>query len=258
VTGEDADGVAKRVRWSLAAAQGLGPNVPVVPALALVQRLGELPPGAYPAAGHLHLHELLIHLDWLGIETNVSVERLEGPQVFEAALGPVAWAALPAITRRIHQCIPAVVLEGEADIQGAETGPGRLMAKIFGFPEAGQGVPVRVAIASDGVAERWARHYPTRTMRSVMTKADAARSTVEEWMGPFRFRLRLVASAVGIDLVPEGVSFRGLPLPLWLLPNIIATERASEDGRHLFDVAVSLWPFGLLVHYRGWLRQQAP
>ena len=76
-------------------------------------------------------------------------------------------------------------------------------------------------------------------------------------MGPFHFRLRLVGSPDGIDLVPEAVSFRGLTLPLWILPAITATERASADGKHLFDVRVSLPPFGRLVHYRGWLKPVA-
>jgi hypothetical protein len=90
-----------------------------------------------------------------------------------------------------------------------------------------------------------------------MTNADGTRGTIEEHMGPFRFRLRLKGSAAGIDLIPEGVSWHGLPLPLWFLPAIDATERASADGRHLFDVRIALQPFGRLVHYRGWLRAVA-
>lgn len=254
VTGLDADDTAVRARWSLAAAGGIGPTVPALPALALLQRIAQLKPGAYAAAGILAYDEITSQLNRLGITTSISVEHLPRQQVFERVLGPAAWAALPDITRQIHRAIPSVILEGQADIDGAEMALGRVIARVFGFPEAGQGVPVRVAIESDGVAERWARHYPTRTMRSVMTAADPSRSTVEEWMGPFRFRLRLSGSAQGIDLVPEGVSFHGLPLPFWLLPKIVATERASADGRHLFDVAVSLWPVGRLVHYRGWLK----
>ena len=177
-------------------------------------------------------------------------------QVFEQALG-AAWPRLPEITRRIHTVDPSITLGGEAQVEGAENAAGRWIARIFGLPEAAGNVPVKVVIESDGEAEHWARHYPTRTLRSVMTAADPARSTVEEWMGPLRFRLKLVGSSEGIDLVPQAVSFRGLPLPLWFLPKIMATERASPDGRHLFDVHVSLGPFGRLAHYRGWLRPVA-
>ena len=196
---------------------------------------------------------MMNHLNGLGIETQMLVEALPTPQLFERALG-AAWPLLPEITRRIHMADPSIILDGEAHVEGADNAAGRFIARLFGFPEAASNVPVKVVIEGDGETEQWARHYPTRTMRSVMTAADPARSTVEEWMGPFRFRLRLMGSPEGIDLVPEAVTFRGLPLPLWVLPTIVATERASAEGRHLFDVLVSLWPFGRLVHYRGWLK----
>ena len=259
VTGKDGKNQAVRACWSLAAGQGVGPTTPALPALALIQRIaagGTLVPGAYAAAGHVHYDEMLSHLNRLGIETQMSVEVLPTLQLFERALG-TAWQSLPEITRRIHLADPSVILAGEAQVEGAENAAGRFIARIFGFPEAARNVPVRVVIEGDGEAEQWARHYPTRTMRSVMTAPDPARSTVEEHMGPFHFRLKLLGSPEGIDLVPEAVSFRGLPLPLWVLPAITATERASADGRHLFNVHVSLAPFGRLVHYRGWLKPVA-
>ena len=259
VKGRDGKDQPIRACWSLAAGEGVGPTVPTLPALALIQRIamgGPLLPGAYAAAGQVRFDEMMNHLKRLGIETQMSVEALPTLQLFERALG-AAWPMLPEITRRIHMADPAIILDGEAHVEGGENTAGRAIARLFGFPEAASNVPVKVVIESDGVTEQWARHYPTRTMRSVMTAADPARSTVEEWMGPFRFRLRLVGSPEGIDLVPEAVTFRGLPLPLWVLPTIVATERASAEGRHLFDVRVSLWPFGRLVHYRGWLKPVA-
>ena len=259
VMGKDGKNQSVRACWSLAAGQGIGPTVPALPALALIQRIavgGPLLPGAYAAAGHVHYDEMMNHLNRLGIETQMSVEAPPTLQLFERALG-AAWRDLPEITRRIHMTDPSVILAGEAQVEGAENAAGRFIARIFGFPEGARDVPVKVVIESDGETERWARHYPTRTMRSVMTAADPAHSTVEERMGPFHFRLRLAGSRDGIDLVPEAVSFRGLTLPLWILPAITATERASADGRHLFDVHVSLPPFGRLVHYRGWLKPVA-
>jgi hypothetical protein len=255
VSGRDADDRPCRMSWSLVARSGIGPNVPTLPAVALVESLarGEIAAGARAAAGVVGYDRILNHLNRLGIETHVTREDLGAPFVFERALGR-SWAALPEITRRVHTPDPSIVLEGEATVQGAETAAGRLFAKAFGFPEQAEKVPVRVVIENDGAGERWARHYPTRTMRSTMTAADASVGTIEERIGPLRFRLRLDGSERGIDLVPVGVAFHGLPLPHWLLPKIAATETASEDGRHLFDVHVSLRPFGRLVHYRGWLR----
>lgn len=254
--GIDSAGRAVRARWSLAAPGGIGPTVPVLPALALLARLDTLTPGAYSAAGVLGYAEIEHHLHRIGVRTHTAADELTGPQLTERVLGQ-AWSAIPETTRRVHSAIPGIVLDGEATIDGAETVMGRVIARLFGFPEAGNNVPVRVVIESDGQRERWARHYPARTMRSIMTNADPARGTLEEWLGPFRFRLRLDASPAGIGLTPEQVSLRGLPLPAWLLPRVSATERSDSAGRHLFDVSISLKPFGRLVHYRGWLSPAA-
>lgn len=253
VTGRDAEDRPARLCWSLVARRGIGPNIPVLPALALVEQLPSVAAGARPAAGEIDYDAILNHLNRLGVETQVTREEIGPPFQFQTALSE-AWRRIPAITRAIHTVDPSIILEGEAEVEGARTAIGRLIAKVFGFPEGAAHVPVRVVIENDGKGEHWARIYPTRTMRSYMTNADAALSTIEEHMGPFRFVLKLVGTEQGIDLIPVRVSWHSLPLPLWLLPAVDATERASADGRHLFDVRVSLRPFGLLVHYRGWLR----
>jgi hypothetical protein len=177
--------------------------------------------------------------------------------LFEIALG-ADWARLPAVTRHIHAARPVTVLEGVADVSGAEHAVGRLLARVFSLPEQASRVPVRTEIRSDGATERYERHYPGRIMVSVMAEADPLRGTIVEHMGPLRFALKLKGSEQGIDLVPLSVAWRRIPLPLALLPRIVATERADGDGRHLFDVHVSLPPFGRLVHYRGWLKPVPP
>lgn len=62
-----------------------------------------------------------------------------------------------------------------------------------------------------------------------------------------------MGSPAGIDLIPQGVKLWGVPLPRWLLPQVVASERADDQGHHRFDVLISLAPFGRLVHYQGWL-----
>jgi hypothetical protein len=174
------------------------------------------------------------------------------PQLFEAAMGPL-YACLPATTRAIHMPSPALVLSGLAYAIGAQNGPGRLVARIFGFPPGGEAMPVRVVIERRDDHERWARVYPERTMRSHLTSPDLAHCTIEERFGAFRFRLKINGRKDGLDLNPVRAAWRGIPLPRFLLPQVRATERVSPEGRHLFDVAISLWPFGRLVHYKGWL-----
>jgi saccharopine dehydrogenase-like NADP-dependent oxidoreductase len=253
--GQDAAGAGRRARWTLVARDGTGPNVPILPALAIIEALAVNRlafRGAAAAAGLVQLSELMGYFNLLGMETQASSEPVGAPFLFERAIGP-AWAKLPPVTRRIHTIDPAVILEGEADVAGASNAAGCLIAKLFGLPPAANAVPLRVVIENVGEGERWARHYPARVMRSHMSSADPARSTVVEKMGPLRFTLELAASEAGIDMAPAAAHWGRIPLPRVLVPRIKATERADGQGRHRFDVDISVPLAGRLVHYRGWL-----
>ncbi len=258
-TGQDGEGRALKATWTLTAAAGRGPDIPSLPAVCLIERIasGKLGfIGADTAAGHVTLAEIVNHLNRLRIDTDVKRHFYKPPQLFEAAMGPL-YERLPATTRAIHRPAPALVLSGLAYATGAENGPGRLVARAFGFPPGGEGVPVRVVIERRDDHERWARVYPERTMRSHMGAPDPAGGTVEERFGAFRFRLRITGRKDGLNLDPVRATWRGIPLPRLVLPQVRATERVSSEGRHLFDVAISLWPFGRLVHYKGWLSPPA-
>jgi hypothetical protein len=200
-TGRSATGTPVRARWCLVAKGGVGPTIPALPAVVLVNRLGPLADGAWSAAGLVPLGEMMSHLNRLGIDTEMTVEDTRQPEVFRQALGS-AWQVLPQITRDIHMATPSIRLVGEAAVLGAENRAGALIARLFGFPEAGQRVPVPVIVESDGVRERWARHYPTRVMKSVMASANGQASTVEEWLGPF------TSTSSWWEVRPASTSFR--------------------------------------------------
>jgi saccharopine dehydrogenase-like NADP-dependent oxidoreductase len=254
VKGKDATGKPSIAVWSLLAEQGVGPNVPGMPALALVLKRDKLKPGARAAAGEVALAEVLPHFARLGIITSRRITPLQGPQVFEQALGAAAWVALPDTTRAIHRSQPGVVLRGEAAIVGAETAFGRLVSRLFGFPPANEKVSVIVIIESDGKREHWRRQFGDTLMASAMTVADGYPGCVEEHFGPLAFRMKLEAGHFGLNMVMDGVRIGPIALPRFLLPDITAEERVDAAGRHQFNVSISKWPLGLLVHYRGWLQ----
>ncbi len=253
VTGLNERGAATRLCWSLAAKGGVGPNIPCLPALALCLR-DELDAGAYSAAGVVSYDEMDTEFRRLGISTNMDVELVDAPQVFQSALGE-AWDQLPSITRYVHTLDPIVRLKGEADIEGAQTALGRVVAKIFGFPGTAKQAALSVTISKSGKGESWARHYPDRTMRSVISLVDAKQSLIEERFGPFQFQMRLTGNSDGLDMIMVGMRFLGVPLPAFLLPKLVATERTNAEGKHLFNVDIKQWPFGRLVHYNGWLKR---
>ncbi len=253
--GRDAKGKPVVARWSLLAKQGVGPNVPGLPALALALRRETLAKGARAAAGELTLAELEPHFARLGITTVTEIETKFGPEVFEQALGFVAWNAMPASTRNIHQTQPGIVLKGEANITGARTPLGRIVAKLFGFPSAGANVPVSVIIESNGQREIWRRKFGGKLMTSMMSVAEGYSQSVEEHFGPLSFRMKLETGGFGVDMVMDGLRLGPLSLPRFMIPEIIATERVDEQGRHQFNVRIAKWPLGLLVHYRGYLNR---
>ena len=255
VKGLDATGKPTVARWNLLAEQGVGPNVPDLPALALVLRREVLATGARAAAGEVTLQELEPHFARLGIVTATATSHLAGSDVFERALGEAAWNALPNTTRSIHKVQPGVVLKGEASITGAESLLGRIVAKLFGFPPAGDAVPVTVSIESDGSREIWRRQFGNKLMASVMTVAENYPQSVEEHFGPFAFRLKLETGSFGLNMAMDGLRIGRIRLPRFLMPDITASERVDDQGCHQFNVRIAKWPLGLLVHYSGYLRR---
>lgn len=78
VSGLSSAGQPVQAQWNLLAARGDGPNVPVLPALALIRKLlrNGIQNGAYCAAGLLDLREIEDCMGGLDISTEMSFKRL--------------------------------------------------------------------------------------------------------------------------------------------------------------------------------------
>jgi Domain of unknown function (DUF4166) len=252
VSGQNQNGMPTRAKWSLVAKAGVGPNIPCLPALVLCQQQA-LQAGAYAAAGLIKYEEINKEFIRLNVTSKTLVDNLLEPQVFESALGFKAFARLPAITQFVHTLNPSVKLSGRAQIKGAETWFGQLIAKLFGFPKSDPDAPLQVVITRCQNGENWERHYPNRTMHSVISLVDETKNLIEERFGPFRFQMKLLSDDKGLDMKMQSGRFFGVQIPKFLLPTIFATERVNPDGKHLFDVHISHALLGRLVHYKGWL-----
>jgi hypothetical protein len=188
----------------------------------------------------------------LGIDT-VLDRRAAPTPLFAQALGR-DFDALPAVNRCLHAPAPALILEGEAEVEGAERPLGRHLARLFDLPQTQPCAPLRVVIeATPDGRELWSRLFQHDVMRSVMENPDPATRTVWERFGAFRFRLRLDPSPDGLAMVLAGGRLWRMSLPAVLLPRIKATEWV-ESERHRFDVSIELPVLGRLARYRGWLR----
>jgi hypothetical protein len=250
--GQDSRGDTRVSRWTLRAGQGDGPYVPVTPAAALVEALSAgrgIRAGARAAGGELTLDQIKPWFEGLAFEMKSISYRGEKP-LYRRVMGE-GFDRLPEVTRRLHRGRPAIIAIGEAEVETAANLMGRLVAATFGLPRTPGKQPVRVVIESRDGREHWTRFFGDTPMRSIMSAAPG--NLIEERLGPFSLRMRLVPRSGGLDM--ERVSGRlfGVPLPGFLLPEVTATERIDDYRRHALDVEISVPLVGRLVHYKGWL-----
>jgi len=257
--GVDADGAPVRARWVLVAAGGDGPAVPTLPALAVLRALaagGGPEPGARPCVGHLGLAALEAEFRPYRIATSVHVERTGRTPLIAASLGP-AFDSLPDAIQRMHATPGTLRLVGEAAVEGAETAPGRWIARVFGFLPAADAVPVAVEMAATPEGEDWTRSFGGRRFRSRMRPHERP-GFIREGFGPFAFDLALSAGPDALRMRVEGWRIGRMPLPRRLAPRSHAEETVDAAGRFHFEVPISVPLVGRLVRYSGWLVPELP
>lgn len=257
VTGLDADGRATRARWSLVVGQNHGPQIPTLPAAAVLKALlnGTLPPGARAATEALPLEAIEAEMAPYAIRvTRDPPIRLSSPVA--QALGEAGLALLPAPLRAFHADDSPRLWEGRASVETGASPLARLIAWGLNLPRAGKDIPVTVEIEDitppgGPPAQRWSRSFAGRRFSS--TLAVDATGVLSERFGPFRFHLGLAPSADGLSLSVKGWDFCGLPLPQSLAPRADARESLDPNGRFYADIRLTLPLLGLLVRYRTWL-----
>jgi hypothetical protein len=238
-------------RWNLVAEAGDGPYVPTLPALALIRKLvadrASLPFGARAGAGLLPLAAIGAEFARLRIKT--ASKPLYPLAPFEAALAQ-NFEALPRAVKAVHRAGPVARLAGTARVEGAETALGRLLARLVGFPQSSENVPVHVVmrLEADGT-ETWQRDFGARRFYSRL--APLRRGAVSEHFGPFSCALALEAASDGLRMQVVGWRLGRLALPLFLAPRSDAVESVDAQGRFCFDVPIALPLIGRLVRYQG-------
>jgi hypothetical protein len=252
VRGIDASGGNVAATWALVAAENDGPNIPTLPALAVVRALAEGRldrRGALPCAGMVTLADIDREFSRFRIVTRTMVRPLA---VMPRALGR-DFERMPEAIRRGHQVDGTLLLAGRGSVDGATSLTGRAIAWIIGLPKTAADVPVTVEMHADASGETWTRRFGTATFRSRLAPARGRRAHVTERFGPLTFDLALTATDAGLELDIAGGRIGPLPLPRFLLPRSHASERVDGSGRFCFDVPVSFPGIGRVVHYRGWL-----
>lgn len=243
------DNTALLRRWTVIADRGNGPEIPVLAAQLIARQLrdGTLGPGARDTSTLFDLEDFVPLLAELDAVTQIDHEPLV--PVYRQALGK-DYDRLPGPVRQMHAIIGDGGAEGEGVVEGGASPLARMAGRVVGFPPAGT-YPVHVAFTERDGIETWTRSFGPHTFYSCLR---AVGDTVEERFGPFRFRFAIPADAAGLAMELVRWNALGLPLPRWLAPRIVATERA-DGTEFLFNVAIALPVIGPVIRYRGRLRR---
>lgn len=253
VSGVDAKGKVAQAAWSLLARNGHGPQVPVLPALALTRDLiaRHPDPGARPASDDATLPAIEAEMAPLAITTAQTKQTKSTAALFERALGSASFNALAPAVRNFHSDTAVPVWHGRADI----TSPGHFLAryarKITGFPGSAADVTVTVRVERQQMSEIWYREFAGHAFHSKLVLDD--RKCVMEQFGPFRFELGLYAHAGELFMPVRRWSIGFVRLPLLFAPISQTREYQDDAGNFRFDVRISMPVIGLITHYQGWL-----
>jgi hypothetical protein len=260
IKGRLQDGTAIERSWHLLAEGDDGPLIPSMAAAAIIRHCldGRRPAaGARPAATDLEFrdYEVLFARRRIYSGCRESTPAFARLPLYRRVLGD-AWDRLPEPIRAMHDLRDERTATGTATIERGTGWPARLVARLFGFPQAGRDVPVTVTFRRREGAEVWRRRFAGRSFASVQS-AGRGRfdKLLAERFGPFVFGLALVLEEDRLRLVLRRWSFLGVPLPLWLAPRGDSHEHADQD-RFNFHVEISHPLMGLIVRYRGWLTLQ--
>jgi hypothetical protein len=243
---------------SLLALKGDGPHVPILPAAAAVEALlaGSLAAGARPAAHVFGLATIEAELAPYAITTQQDVVVHPPESLMERAVGADQYRTLPLALRAFHGADAPPVWSGCAEIEQGRGLITRLIGAIVGLPKGGSDIPVTVSVDHevDGsrLTETWTRNFGGQRFVSVLSATEANVAT--ERFGPLTFNLGLVVQDHDIHFPVTGWRIGPLRLPAFLAPRSEAREYVDDQGRFRFDVRMSLPLFGLLAHYRGWLK----
>ncbi|WP_326541687.1 DUF4166 domain-containing protein [Pseudorhodoferax sp.] len=179
---------------------------------------------------------------------------MNGSAVFEQVMG-AQFGRLPLAVQRFHRLRGRHVLQGQVRTGAPASASARWLGRLLGTPLHADDGPIRFELEAAPEQETWTRHFPGRTMRSILQPAG---EMLMERLGPARLGFRLEALDGMLAMQLTHMHFLGLPCPRWLLPRVIAQEHGDGDTLH-FRICVALPWMGLVAQYQGHLRlEDAP
>lgn len=185
--------------------------------------------------------------------------RSEKHSVFERCLGEQSYNDMPLALRLFHSVSAPNVWTGKSTVRTGSWAA-KIIAKIFGFPAAGDNIPLTVTVDHEldkqgQLQERWTRTFGKSSFFSILKLTADDRLIETFW--PFTFNLDISADEQQLTMPVSGWRMGSIPLPKFLAPVSETKEFQDEQGRFRFDVKLSHPLIGLIAHYQGWLVERA-
>lgn len=184
VTGRAQDGMIER-RYSLIADGGDGPWIPCLAAALLSRHLAKqddageaMSYGAYPAIDVLPLADFEQAFGAFQIATEQTEQRVTP---LYAGILQSGWDRLPAAIRDIHDTSRHHAAEGRAAVTRGDSLIATIANAIFGFPAAGDDIPVRVDFLPEGHQETWQRRFGAHRFSSCLSAGTGTGDLTERF-----------------------------------------------------------------------------
>ncbi len=254
VDGFDGDEKKLERSWHLVAEGNDGPFIPSMAVEAIIKRslAGKKPAaGARPATQDLELedYEALFRRRTIYTGQREWKENTYHESLYHRLLGD-AWESLPEPLIKLHGSKKA---DGFAKVEVGKNLFSRLIAKLFGFPKAGQDIRVQVRFQPKDGGELWQRTFAGKSFSSFQSEGHGlSEKLLIEQFGAFTFGLALVVEPEKLSLIVRRWSIFGIPLPAAFAP-IGNTFEYVTDSRFCFHVEIKHPIIGLIVRYQGWL-----
>lgn len=142
--------------------------------------------------------------------------------------------------------IGKVKLEGKANVQHGNW-LAKIICRAFSFPHTGDDIHLRVDCDHSANSMLWNRNFEGQLMCSHFERRDAF---LLEHLGPLALWIKAMEYNGELHYQFVKTYFLGIPLPGFLSPRIIASER-EVNARYQFSVSVSMLLVGLVIAYGG-------
>lgn len=259
VTGLNENGFRTRSQWSLLAENDDGPYVPILPAAAVTRRILSAEPvtGAMLGGELLQLSDIEIEMSPYAISTQTDTVTAQR-SIFERSLTEQTFSRMPSALQSFHGVHSSAVWIGKGTVRTGSWAS-KIIAKVFGFPAAGDNIPITVTVDHEldkqgQWHERWTRIFAGSSFSSILKINPNNQLTECFW--PFTFNLGVTANDKQLTMPVTGWRIGKIPLPKFLAPVSEAIEYENEQGQFCFDVKLSHPLIGLIAHYQGWLQSK--